>query len=227
MKKITRKITQALIIGTLIFGTAAMSGCKKKKELAAAQAAEAIRLAEQIEEATAILNAIIADPDISHVDANYAKLDKVKAMNLQDPGVLNLIIKAQEKLASDKVAYAALLEKQKQEAEALRAQQAAQMKLDNDKKLLNQHFEALVGQEDVAKANTIIQNTLPMFAGGDVPVLIIIAQDADITDYDKPTTIKEYLNYLKDVKNYKAEVDSITYNANGKISELVLRKTNF
>lgn len=224
MKNITRKITQALIIGTLIFGTAAMTGCKKKKELAAAQAAEAQRLADQIQEATKILNGILADNTLDNVDANYQKLQKVKDMNLEDPGVLNLIIEVQDKLAADKKAYDELMEKKKAEAEALRIAEAAKMKIENDKKLLNQHFEALTGQKDYTKANTIIGNTLPMFSNDDVPVLIIIAQDGDVTDYDKPTTIKEYLNYLKDRKAYKAEVDALTYDANGKISELILRK---
>ena len=224
MKNITRKITQALIIGSLIFGTAAMTGCKKKKELAAAQAAEAQRLADQIQEATKILNGILADETLDNVDANYKKLNQVKDMKLEDPGVLNLIIQVQEKLAADKEAYDVMMLKKKQEAEALRLEEAARMKVENDKKMLNQHFEALTGQKDYDKANTIISNTLPMFANKEVPVLIIIAEEGDVVDYDKPTNINDYLNYLKDRKAYKAEVDTITYDANGKISELVLRK---
>lgn len=224
MKNITRRITQALIIGSLIFGTAAMTGCKKKKELAAAQAAEAQRLADQIQEATKILNGILADKTLDNVDANYKKLNQVKEMNLEDPGVLNLIIQVQEKLAADKAAYEAMMLEIKQEAEALRLEEAARMKVENDKKMLNQHFAALTGQKDYDKANTIISNTLPMFANKEVPVLIIIAEEGDVVDYDKPTNINDYLNYLKDRKAYKAEVDTITYDANGKISELVLRK---
>jgi hypothetical protein len=219
MRKL-RTIAQALIIATLVLGTAGMTGCKKKKELAAAQAAEALLLAEQIQEATSILNGILADNTLDNIDANYQKLDQVKAMNLEDPGVLNLIIQVQEKLAADKEAYAAKMEKERLAAEAKRAE----MKVENDMSLLNQHFTALSGQEDMAKANTIIQNTMPMFSNKDVPVLIIVSQNAEVTDYDKPTTIGEYLNYLKDVRSYKAEVDSITYDDNGKINELILRK---
>lgn len=219
MRKL-RTIAQTLIIATLLLGTAGMTGCKKKKELAAAQAAEALLLAEQIQEATDILNSILADNTLDNIDANYKKLDKVKAMNLEDPGVLNLIIQVQEKLAADKEAYALKMEEERLAAEIKRAE----MKVVNDMKLLNQHFSALSGQEDVDKANTIIKNTLPMFSSKDVPVLIIVSQNAEVTDYDKPTTIGEYLNYLKDVRSYKAEVDSITYDDNGKINELILRK---
>lgn len=217
MKNITRKITQALIIGTLVFGTAGMTGCKKKKELAAAQAAEAAKTVEQIKEATSILKAILADNTLDNIDANYAKLDKVKAMNLEDPGVLNLIIEVQEKLGKDKDAYET---QTKNEAEA----QRAAAKIDNDKKMLNQNFVALTGQNDYEKANTIISNILPMFANNDVPVLVIISEENGEKDYDKPTTIKKYLDYLKDTKDYKAEVETIQYDENGKIKELELRK---
>lgn len=224
MKRVVRKITQALIIGTLVFGSATFTGCKKKKELAAAQAAEAARLAEQIKEATAILESILADNTLDNIDANYAKLDKVKGMNLEDPGVLGLTIKAQEKLAADKEAYAVLMEKQRLEAEKLRAEEAARMKIENDVRILNQHFEALVGEKDFDKSNTIITNTLPMFVNNDVPVLVIISEENGEKDYDKPTTIRKYMDYLKDRKAYKAEVENVIYDDYGKIKELELRK---
>lgn len=224
MKNITRKITQALIIGTLVFGSAAMTGCKKKKELAAAQAAEALRLADQIKEATALLEGILSDKTLDNIDQNYEKLAMVKDMNLEDPGVLNLIIQVQEKLAADKEAYAALMEEQRLEAEALRLKEAAAAKIENDRKMLNQYFAALTGEKDYIKANNIISNTLPMFANDDVPVLIIIAEENGEKDYDKPSTIKAYLNYLKDRKAYKAEVETVVYDEAGKITELELRK---
>lgn len=224
MKRVVKKITQALIIGTLVFGSATFTGCKKKKELAAAQAAEEARLAEQIKEATALLESIIADETLDNIDANFDKLDKVKAMNLEDPGVLGLTIKAQEKLAADKEAYAVLMEKQRLEAEKLRAEEAARMKIENDIRILNQHFEALIGEKDYDKSNTIITNTLPMFVNDDVPVLVIISEENGEKDYDKPTTIRKYMDYLKDRKAYKAVVENVVYDDYGKIKELELRK---
>ncbi len=224
MKRVVRKITQALIIGTLVFGSATFTGCKKKKELAAAQAAEAALLAEQIKEATALLESILADNTLDNIDANYDKLDKVKAMKLDNTGVLNLTIKAQEKLAADKEAYALLMEKQRLEAEKLRAEEAARLKIENDVRILNQHFEALVGEKDFEKSNTIITNTLPMFANDDVPVLVIISEENGEKDYDKPSTIRKYLDYLKDRKEYKAVVENVVYDDYGKITELELRK---
>ena len=224
MRNITRRITQALIIGSLVIGSAAMTGCKKKKELAAAQAAEAIRLADQIKDATAILEGILSDNTLDNIDLNYEKLALVKEMNLEDPGVLNLIIQAQEKLANDKEAYAVLMEEERLAAEVLRLEEAALAKIENDKMMLNQYFAALTGEKDYDKANNIINNTLPMFANADVPVLTIIAEENGEKDYDKPTTIKKYLNYLKDRKAYNAEVESVVYDDAGKITELELRK---
>jgi hypothetical protein len=224
MKRVVKKITQALIIGTLVFGSATFTGCKKKKELAAAQAAEALRLAEQIKEATAILESILADNTLDNVDSNFRKLDKVKDMKLEDPGVLALVVKVQDKLAKDKEAYAALMEKQRLEAEKLRAKEANRLKIENDSRMLNQHFAALVGEKDYDKSNTIITNTLPMFTNDDVPVLVIISEENGMKDYDKPTTIRKYLDYLKDRKAYKAEVEHIEYDDYGKIKELELRK---
>jgi len=145
-------------------------------------------------------------------------------MKLEDPGVNNLIASAQTKLAADKVKYDALMEQRRLEAEALRKEEAARMKIENDKKTLNQHFAALTGQKEYEKANNIISNTLPMFANDDVPVLVIISEENGEKDYDKPTTIKKYLEYLKDRKAYKAEVETIVYDESGRIKELELRK---
>ena len=55
-------------------------------------------------------------------------------------------------------------------------------------------------------------------------MLIIIKQNQGFNDYDRPTTIEKYLNYLKDQKKAAEKVHDIKYNANGKINELELIK---
>lgn len=55
-------------------------------------------------------------------------------------------------------------------------------------------------------------------------MLIIISQAGGFNDYDRPTTIEKYLNYLKDQKISRNSVNDIKYNTNGKISELELIK---
>jgi len=55
-------------------------------------------------------------------------------------------------------------------------------------------------------------------------VLIIIAQSGGITDYDEPTTIQKYLNYLKDQKKKADTIENIVFDDAGKIKELELTK---
>jgi hypothetical protein len=69
-----------------------------------------------------------------------------------------------------------------------------------------------------------INDALGLFNSPDAPVLIIISKTGDIVDYDRPTTIKNYLNYLKDTKNNINKVEKIVYDDNGKIKELELLK---
>lgn len=212
---VLKRFSKILLIAILMAGTAGMTGCKKKKELAAAEAAAAAQLAEDIAKATEMLEGILSDNTLDHVDENEATLEMVKSMNLQDPGVLNLIVKVEEKLESDRAA----LEVARLEAE----QKKAQASTDN---ILNKQFAALTGEQDYEKSNNIINNILPMFASPEVPVLVIISEENGMKDYDKPTTIEKYLNYLKDRKAYKAEVENIVYEDSGKIKELELRKIN-
>ena len=222
---VLKRMSRIFLIALVLASVAGTTGCKKKKELAAAEAAKAAQLAADIAKAKEILQSILDDNTLDHVDENYQKLDEVKAMNLEDPEVLNMIITVQEKLAKDKEALARKLEEERLAAEAERLRLEAEKRKKENYDLLNKQFAALAGEQDFDKANTIINNVLPMFASKDVPVLIIIAEENGMKDYDRTTTIEKYLNYLKDRKAYKATVDNIVYDENGKIKELELRKT--
>ena len=219
---VLKRFSKILLIAILMTSTAGMTGCKKKKELAAAEAAAAAQLADDITKATKMLEGILNDNTLDNIEKNEATLEMVKSMNLQDPGVLNLIIKAQEKLESDRVARAEILEAERLAEE----RRLAELETANTNNLLNRQFAALTGEQDYEKANNIINNILPMFASKEVPVLIIISEENGMKDYDKPTTIDKYLNYLKDRKAYKAEVENIIYDESGKIKDLELRKIN-
>ena len=219
---VLKRFSKILLIAILMTSTAGMTGCKKKKELAAAEAAAAAQLADDITKATKMLEGISNDNTLDNIEKNEATLEMVKSMNLQDPGVLNLIIKAQEKLESDRVARAEILEAERLAEE----RRLAELETANTNNLLNRQFAALTGEQDYEKANNIINNILPMFASKEVPVLIIISEENGMKDYDKPTTIDKYLNYLKDRKAYKAEVENIIYDESGKIKDLELRKIN-
>ena len=219
-----KRISKILLVALLLAGTAGMTGCKKKKELAAAEAAAAAELQAQIDQAKSMLLAILEDNTLDNVDANYATLDEVKAMNLSDPEVLKLVIDVQEKLADDKAALALLVEERLAAERAAAALEAENMKIENDKILINKSFLALSVEKVLDKANNIINNTLPMFSSPDAVVLIIVSEENGKKDYDRPTNIKDYLDYLKDRKSYTSTVEIIRYDDFGKISELELRK---
>lgn len=89
---------------------------------------------------------------------------------------------------------------------------------------LNNYFGAIAGAASPQAANGSISEALTMFSSPDAPVLIVIYNAGGTTDYDEPTTIKKYLEYLKDTKNNRAEVEEMVMDDYGKIKELVLRK---
>ena len=90
--------------------------------------------------------------------------------------------------------------------------------------MLGRNFNSIANAGSVSQANRVINETLDMFESPNVPVLIIIKQNQGFNDYDRPTTIERYLNYVKDQKKATEKVFEIKYNANGKINELELIK---
>lgn len=89
---------------------------------------------------------------------------------------------------------------------------------------LEGYFSAIANAPSANSANGSISEALTMFGRPDAPVLIVIYRADGTTDYDEPTTIKKYLEYLKDTGNNKATVEEMILDDYGKIKELVLRK---
>lgn len=89
---------------------------------------------------------------------------------------------------------------------------------------LNQYFDAISSSGNVASANSSINEALTMFASPDTPVLIVISESGGQKDYDRPTTIREYLNYLKDQKKNINTITNLQTDNSGKITEVELRK---
>ncbi|SMD31763.1 hypothetical protein SAMN04488029_0100 [Reichenbachiella faecimaris] len=89
---------------------------------------------------------------------------------------------------------------------------------------LNNYFKAVSGASSTEAANKSINEALTMFNNPDAPLLIVIYNDGANPDYDEPTTIGKYLNYLKDTKSKPAAVEEVVYDSNGRIKELVLKK---
>lgn len=89
---------------------------------------------------------------------------------------------------------------------------------------LENYFNSVATSANANMANQSIQETLAMFSNQETPVLVVIHEENGIKDYDEPTTIKKYLDYLKDTKKNMNFISDIRLDANGKVSELELRR---
>jgi len=205
------KIVIFLLIGVMALGT---GGCKSKKKLAEEAAAK--EYAEKVEKAKAELQAILDDDGTMPLAEMERRLNDIKSQNLNDSEVNGLILKVEAKIEQEKELL------KKLEEHELKRKKAEEEKHKYD--YINDSFNEVVRAMDVDQANKKISDALKLYASEDVPVLIIIHQEGDITDYDKPTTIKEYLNFVKDQKKYDNNINSVKFDGYGQITELELIK---
>ena len=89
---------------------------------------------------------------------------------------------------------------------------------------LENYFNRVAAAGNVSMANQTIQEVLSMFSNQETPVLIVIHEENGIKDYDEPTSIKKYLEYLKDTKKNLNFISDIRMDSDGKVSELELRR---
>jgi len=89
---------------------------------------------------------------------------------------------------------------------------------------LNNYFAAIASASSNDVANRNIREALGLFSNGTAPVLIIIYAANGTEDYDEPTDITKYLNYIKDTGNNVHRVKEVVRDPSGKIKELVLVK---
>lgn len=194
-----------------------MSSCKSKKKLAKEK--EAAAYAANLSQAKSTLQDILNDNTNMSLDEKEAAVRSIKEMNLNDPEVDELLRQADEKLAGER---AALNKKQLEESQ--KQPTGGDVAKDKNALSLSDYFSKIVAATSVSQANMLIADALKLFSSPDAPVLIIISKQGNIVDYDRPTTAKNYLNYLKDTKNNVNKIDKITYDSNGKIKELELLK---
>ena len=206
------KITSIVMVLLAVFITlGGTTSCKSKKRLAK-EAAEA-EYKSKVEQAVTDLNAILDDETLWTLEEKEARVQTIKDWNLQNAEVDDLIFQAEKKLARERA--------QKNEEERAAAERE---KANSTNAVLERNFNNIARASSVSQANRTINETLGLFESPNVPVLIIIKQNQGFNDYDRPTTIEKYLNYLKDQKKAAEKVHDIKYNANGKINELELIK---
>jgi len=161
---------------------------------------------KDLDEARAALFDLLQNKDNKTADEMEADLNKIKASykHLKDEEIFDLYSRVEKKIAS------------------MRGEANVPLKT-----MLENNFKGIADagrSGNLTQAASLIKSTLPYFASDDAPVLIIIAREGDIVDYDKPTTIKRYLDFLRDQKESRNAVDSYQLDNNGKIKELDLIK---
>ena len=207
------KLTTVIMVLLAVFVTlGGTTSCKSKKRLAK-EAAEA-EYKSRVEQATKDLNAILDDETLWTLEEKEARVQTIKDWNLQNAEVDDLLFQVEKKLARERA--------QKEEEDRINAEQQQQQQSANV--VLEGNFNSIARAGNVAQANRIISETLGLFESKNTPVLIIIKQNQGFNDYDRPQTIENYLNYLKDQKKATEKIFDIKYNSNGKINELELIK---
>jgi uncharacterized protein YpmB len=205
----------------LLFIVAVSAGtfsCKSQKKIAAEQAAEAE--ARKIAKAKADLEELLSDNTEFTLTEKENKLKVIKDLDIPDPEVKELITKVEEKLKRERDAMMA-----KAKADKLAREREEELRREGDEqKGLGDYFKLIASSTNLATSNRYINEALLLFASEDTPVLIIVSRSGDIVDYDRPTTIRRYLEYLKDQKVSNNKIENVVYDANGKITELELIK---
>ncbi len=179
---------------------------KAQQKTKAAYAAYEKEREAKVAAARTTLYDLLANKDNLSADELQTQLDKVKAQNINDSEIQELIGRVQDKITKMKNEGAGGTVKSQLEAA----------------------FQAIVDaakQGNIDLANQLIKGTADKyFESNDTPVLIIISREGSIVDYDKPTTALKYLNFLKDQKASRNSVDTYLLNGSGKIKELDLIK---
>lgn len=203
-----------VIVFSLIMISVSFSGCKSKQKLTQNPDGSTSGSYEQrIEQAKRDLLAIINDQGSMSLDEKEYRLNAIKKQNFPDQEVKDLIVRADEVL------------------DVFRTERDIQAKKESEnqeqfvfRKSILDGFRAVANANSFTQANVQIKKALKIYAASDVPVLIIISQENGVKDYDRPTTIKKYLEYLKDIKKFDKDIESFVLDNNGKITEIELIK---
>jgi hypothetical protein len=147
---------------------------------------------------------------------------KKKAMEAQKAAEEKARIEQEAKLLKQKQEEEA--KRKAEEEEFARRQHENDLKSREPKVKLQEYFQSIAGSGSSASANSNIQEALSLFSSDNVPVLIVIHEEGGQKDYDKPTTIKNYLNYIKDTKKTPDKIGDVQFDSSGKIKELELIK---
>ncbi len=211
---IQRRPAVWLLLMALILG-AGMPSCKSKQKAAERERQE--MLAKQTAQAKEDLIGLLSDANTMSLEEKEKALQQIKDLGLDDPEVRDLIAKVENKLAEERAEMERAAAEQAAEQRDAVAKQAKQ-------RALNSAFASIANASTPAAANLKIDETLRLFSSPDAPVLIIIAEVDGKKDYDRPTTIRKYLEHVKDTGSVEENLAHMRMDDNGNIAELELRK---
>lgn len=217
------RIPSRLLILMLCLALApGMTGCKGKKKKAAEEQARIEALAAAEREAylngirnqlNDIINYTATDlDDLGRKDRQLGDLEMLE--DWQESDILVQIRKAKYHLAQERDRLTSI--SQQPVTPALTPQQSSA------KSNVSRAFDAISGAGSTSEANSNINQALSLFSSPDAPVLIIISEAGD---YDRPTTISRYLNYLKDQRRNPNVVNNVVLDNQGRIREIELIKS--
>ena len=213
MTRLFLRLLPLILAALVVTGT---TSCKNSKKAAAKQAAAAY--AAKKDKAKQTLLDILNDNTSMSLAEKERAVANIKSQDYNDPEIDDLIRQAEQKLAEERS------EKNRQELEAKKKEEDAGKHKEMAAMTVHDYFRSIAAANSASEANTLIQDALGLFTSPEALVLIIIAKEGNIVDYDRPTTIRNYLNYLKDTKNNINKIDKIVYDDYGKIKELELLK---
>ncbi len=219
MKLVMKNPTRVLMfLLAAIIITSGASSCKSKKKLAREKAAAEYKM--KVEQSKKDLTAMLNGTTNWSLDEQDKRLEVIKSYNIDDPEVNDLISKVESKLSTDR----ADAERQAEEERLKREEEKRAMVAASKYQEIDNQLIAIANATNTDDANEQINLILQQFATPDIPVLIIISKAGGFNDYDRPTTISMFLNYLKDKKQYFYKVDAVKHDGLGKITELELIK---
>jgi hypothetical protein len=208
--KFTFMLKNSLVIVAIAVLMLGVSGCKNKKKITDNPNPKdnVVKVDEQVIKAKSTLQALIDNEDSKTIEEKEKIIADIKALNLNNPEVDQMIKQVETSIKKEKEVKQKAIEDAKPE------------------NVLRKSFDGIAHASSPEEASSLIQQALQMFSSDKANVLIIVhkgATDAD-TDYDEPTNIGKYLNYLKDQKKNLNDVEKINYDANNKIKTLILIK---
>jgi hypothetical protein len=206
----------ALVIFMAFLMMGGLSSCTSAKKLAREKAAA--QYAANVEQSKKDLTAMMNGTSTMTLDEQLKRLEEIKSYNIDDPQVKDLIAKVSDKLQNEKNQAERMAEEKKLQEQEAAKKQAEAAKFST----LNATFLKIAEAPSYDVADQEIAQALTLFSTSETPVLIIISQNQGFNDYDRPTTISRFLNYLKDMKAYHYQVSSVKRDATGKITELEL-----